>query len=127
MVDQGAGILRGDSSEDITAFGELLHRGWMLKRALAEGVTNSQVDKIYETAREHGAIGGKLLGAGSSGFMLLFVPPKKQPAVREALAQYLWVPFGAESEGSSIIYNSIYDVDSSGYVLAPDLVNARSE
>jgi D-glycero-alpha-D-manno-heptose-7-phosphate kinase len=103
MVDEGTSLLQGDGSLD--GFGELLHEGWTLKRSLAEGVTTSQIDEIYEAARSQGAIGGKLLGAGGGGFMLLFVPPEKQEQVRQVLDRYLSVPFSFEHTGSTIIYN----------------------
>ena len=104
MVDDGARILReGHPLED---FGELLHQGWLMKQSLAQEVSNARIDKAYQTALEHGAIGGKLIGAGGAGFLLLFVPPAKQPEVQEALAHYLWVPFGFEPNGSTIIYDS---------------------
>ena len=103
MVDEGASLLQGNSSLD--GFGELLHEGWTLKRSLAEGVTTSQIDEIYEAARTKGAIGGKLIGAGGGGFMLLFVPPEKQEKVRQVLDRYLAVPFSFEHTGSTIIYN----------------------
>jgi D-glycero-alpha-D-manno-heptose-7-phosphate kinase len=103
MVDQAHGILTGNGS--LSAFGELLHQTWTLKRGLAEGVTSSEVDEIYATARENGALGGKLLGAGARGFMLFFVPPEKQAALRKALNRFVWVPFRLESEGSVTIYD----------------------
>ena len=98
-----AAILSGN--ESLNPFGELLHETWLLKRGLAEGVTNSEVDDIYKLARKNGALGGKLLGAGSKGFMLFFVPPEKQEAVKRALSRFVWVPFRFESEGSTTIYN----------------------
>ena len=103
MVDQGAEILQREDS--LEAFGELLHEGWGLKRSLADGVTTPQVDQLYETARAHGAIGGKLIGAGGSGFMLFFIPPERRSEVQQALAHYRWVPFSFENTGSCIIYN----------------------
>jgi D-glycero-alpha-D-manno-heptose-7-phosphate kinase len=103
MVPGALNILIGNSCLD--EFGELLHEGWMLKRSLGDGVTNPHIDNIYDTARAHGAIGGKLLGAGKAGFVLLFVPPGKQRSVRGALAQYLWAPFSFEFGGSKIIYD----------------------
>jgi D-glycero-alpha-D-manno-heptose-7-phosphate kinase len=103
MVDEAASLLRGNDSLD--GFGELLHEGWTLKRSLAEGVTTSQIDEIYEAARTKGAIGGKLIGAGGGGFMLLFVPPVKQEKVRQVLDRYLAVPFSFENTGSTIIYD----------------------
>jgi D-glycero-alpha-D-manno-heptose-7-phosphate kinase len=102
LVDQAHGILTG--SGGLTAFGELLHETWQLKRSLADAVSNSDVDEIYETARENGALGGKLLGAGAKGFMLFFVPPEKQAAFQKALRRFVFVPFGFEGEGSTTIY-----------------------
>lgn len=102
MVDEGVSILGGNGS--LEAFGDLLHESWQLKRGLSASVTNSTVDTIYETAMEHGAIGGKLLGAGHSGFMVFYVPLENQMSVRRALSAYLNVPFEFENQGSSIIY-----------------------
>ena len=115
MVDAGAAILQGDGS--LEPFGELLHEAWILKRSLADGVTNSRIDRFYEIARSHGAVGGKITGAGGAGFMLFFVPPERQHDVKNALEDYLWVPFAFDNTGSTIIYNdsvaeaSIYSRD----------------
>src|SRR5262249_15409725 len=73
-VEQSCSILGGN--ESLIPFGELLHQAWLAKRALSSKVSNSQVDTLYEDARSVGAIGGKLLGAGGGGFVLLFVPPE---------------------------------------------------
>src|SRR5262249_25624189 len=102
LVDEAAGILTGRGG--VEKIGELLHETWQLKRALADGVSSSEVDEIYKVAREQGALGGKLLGAGAKGFMLFFVPPEKQEAVQRALNRFVWVPFCFESEGSTTIY-----------------------
>jgi len=75
-----------------------------LKRGLADAVSNPEVDEIYQIARDHGALGGKILGAGSKGFMLFFVPPEKQAALQKALSRFVFVPFSFESEGSTTIY-----------------------
>jgi len=102
LVDQAHGILTGNGS--LTAFGELLDETWRLKRSLADGVSNSDVDEIYQTARENGALGGKLLGAGAKGFMLFFVPPDQRLSLQQALRRFLFVPFDFEWEGSTTIY-----------------------
>ena len=102
MVDEAVSILVG--SDSLNAFGELLHESWQLKRGLAANVTNAHVDSVYNTARDHGALGGKLLGAGGKGFMLFFVPPAKRENVQKALAQFLEVPFRFEGEGCTIVY-----------------------
>lgn len=84
--------------------GEILHESWLLKRKLSAGITNSDIDSWYEAARAAGATGGKILGAGGGGFLLLYVPLDRQPAVRQALAHLRRIPFRFESEGSKIIF-----------------------
>lgn len=107
MIDQVIDILAGQRS--IEAFGSLLNESWHLKRSITDKISNPTINKIYDTAIENGALGGKLLGAGSSGFMILFAPPEKQPQIKDALPGYLHVPFKFESEGSTIIYYSRTD------------------
>ncbi|MHB8453179.1 MAG: GHMP family kinase ATP-binding protein [Acidiferrobacterales bacterium] len=102
MVDECLEIL--SSNTDIRAIGELLHTGWEHKRSLSDLVSNSQIDSLYSRAIKSGAIGGKLLGAGGGGFMLLFVEPKNQESVRQALSELVYVPFRFEASGSQVIY-----------------------
>lgn len=91
---------------DINQAGNILHESWMLKRNMADKITNDSIDDWYETARKAGALGGKLLGAGGGGFLLFFVDPSKQPAVKEALKELRLIPFEFEPQGSKIIYFS---------------------
>jgi len=105
LVDEAIYILTDDDS-DLTLFGKLLHENWLLKRSLTDKITNSAIDKIYETGIKAGALGGKLLGAGSGGFILFFVEPKNQKRVRKELKELLYVPFKFENTGSQIIYYS---------------------
>jgi D-glycero-alpha-D-manno-heptose-7-phosphate kinase len=101
-VEQSCLIL--NSSQSLTAFGELLHQAWQAKRALSDKVSNARVDALYDEARKAGAVGGKLLGAGGGGFILLFVPPEKQAKVRKQLNRLIEVPFEFEFSGSQIIF-----------------------
>jgi len=89
----------------IDSFGEILHAGWMLKSKLARDITNSAIESNYRLAREAGAEGGKLLGAGSGGFLLLYCRPDKQSQVRDALAHLQEMPFAMSHEGSQVIHN----------------------
>jgi D-glycero-alpha-D-manno-heptose-7-phosphate kinase len=107
MVNEAINILNSDA--DLDAFGRLLHEGWELKRSLNDAISNPTIDKIYRMALEGGAIGGKLLGAGASGFMVLYIPPAKKKEVKESLSPYLHVPFKFENDGSTIIYYSPKD------------------
>ena len=102
MVDEGVAIL--NSGQNIGRFGELLHESWQVKRDMSSLVSNGMVDEIYDRARAAGAIGGKLLGAGGGGFMLLFVPPQEQPKIKEVLRSLIHVPFKFESAGSQIMF-----------------------
>lgn len=102
FVDQGLGILAGNAS--LSAFGELLDAGWRIKRELSSKISNPLIDGYYDTARRHGAVGGKLLGAGGGGFLLLFVPPDRKDAVLSALPHVAKVDFGFDYDGSQVIF-----------------------
>ena len=92
------------SGRRLTEFGELMHQAWLLKRGVTGGITNADVDRWYEMAREAGALGGKLLGAGGGGFLLFFVERQNRPRVRERLAELRELPFRLEPQGAKIIY-----------------------
>jgi D-glycero-alpha-D-manno-heptose-7-phosphate kinase len=102
LVNEAVAVL-GGPNRDLRELGELLHENWMLKRELADNISTIAVDDIYKTAREAGALGGKLLGAGGGGFVLLFVEPEKRRAVREALSRLIEVDFKMEGSGSRIV------------------------
>lgn len=97
-------LRRALEANDLSTFGEILHEAWIYKRQLANGISNPQIDHWYALARKAGAIGGKITGAGGGGFLLLFVPPERQEAVRRALNELRYVPFRFEPQGSKIIY-----------------------
>ena len=84
--------------------GQFLGRNWELKKQLASGISNKTIDKYYEKGRSAGALGGKILGAGGGGFLLLYCPQEKQPQLKQALNDLSLVEFSLEPEGSKIIY-----------------------
>ena len=100
MVREAVEVLNGN---DLLKFGRLLDEGWKLKRTLSDKISSSNIDDLYVTAIRAGAVGGKLLGAGGGGFVLLFVEPSKKGKVRQALKSLLEVPFKFENLGSQII------------------------
>jgi D-glycero-alpha-D-manno-heptose-7-phosphate kinase len=105
MVNEGEQILL-DPARPLAEFGELLHQAWIEKRKLDESISNPFIDRSYEAARKAGAIGGKLLGAGGGGFLMMFVPQERQAAVTQALNDLTYVPFCMERDGTSIVlYN----------------------
>ena len=101
MVDEGISLLSAETVNFVD-FGKLLNEGWKLKRSLSSGVSNSEIDEAYEAALAEGAVGGKLLGAGGGGFLLLFAHPDKHASIIHRLKQYVYVPFRFEKLGSSI-------------------------
>ena len=110
FVEEGISILQSESCS--SEFGELLHDTWKAKRALSSCVTNDIIDQLYDRARANGAIGGKIIGAGGGGFLLLFIPKQSQNRVRNALSNLIHVPFEFEINGSQIIF---YDPNQKDY------------
>jgi len=102
MVNEAMAILSSPSTE-LVEFGRLLHESWLLKRSLADRVSSPFIDGLYDTARAAGAEGGKLLGAGGGGFLLLFVRPEHRETVRARLSHLIDVPFRFETSGSRIV------------------------
>ena len=101
MVDRAIELLASPVA-DIVEFGRLLDESWQLKRRLSDRVSNSEVDALYATAMRAGAIGGKLLGAGGGGFVLLFVRPEERSRVVDALRTLITVPFKFDMSGCRI-------------------------
>jgi len=106
MVDQVNELNDALRQSDLTEFGNLLHKGWMFKQQLASKISNPTINSYYETARAAGALGGKILGSGGGGFLLFYVEPSKQDAVRQALSNLRETPFLFEKTGSRIVYVS---------------------
>ncbi len=104
MVAHAHDVRRELENGNPDGVGEIMHESWMLKRSLTNGISNSAIDGWYETARKAGAVGGKILGAGGGGFLLLYVPCERQSALKQALSQLRQIPFHFEREGSKIIF-----------------------
>jgi D-glycero-alpha-D-manno-heptose-7-phosphate kinase len=88
----------------LESFGKLLHEQWAIKREMSSKITTPIIDEMYQTGLRAGALGGKLLGAGGGGFLMLFVPPERRLKVQEALSKLLYVPTRFDFLGSQIIY-----------------------
>jgi len=102
MVNESIRALQ-NTRTPIGEFGELLHEGWLCKQALSGKVSTPEIDHLYEEARRAGAIGGKILGAGGGGFLLLFVKPELQFKVQQRLKHLIHVPFEFENSGSRVV------------------------
>lgn len=101
MVEEAIAILQNPEAP-IEEFGKLLDQSWKFKRSLSDRVTNPEIDRMYDEAIRAGAIGGKILGAGGGGFLLLFVKPELRVKVQESLHRLIHVPFRFENSGSRV-------------------------
>ena len=90
---------------DLKKFGELLHTYWEVKKQLSDKVSNPKIDSMYKLAINAGAFGGKIIGAGGGGFLLVMFPANKRAKVREALKDYKELPFRFSNHGSRVIFN----------------------
>lgn len=106
MVGLSEELQKALVDNDLNGFGNILHKGWIYKQKLASKISNPIINDYYEKAREAGAIGGKILGSGGGGFLLLYCEKQNQNKVREALSDLREAPFNFEPEGSKIIYIS---------------------
>lgn len=111
MVELADQLCEALSRDDIDAFGEILHAGWQEKRKLAANISNSSIDDWYGRARTAGAIGGKLLGAGGGGFLLLYADPAHHNDICRTLPELRPISFHFCPQGSKVIY-----VEENGYI-----------
>jgi D-glycero-alpha-D-manno-heptose-7-phosphate kinase len=89
---------------DLESFGEILEENWQLKKSLAAEITTSEIDEWYALAKQAGAIGGKILGAGAGGFLLFYAPEDRHEAIERSLPFLRRIPFSFEPDGSKIIF-----------------------
>jgi len=104
QVDEALNII-ASPTQSLDDFGRLLDDAWSLKRSLSNKVSSSFIDDIYQNAKSNGALGGKLLGAGGGGFMLIYANPQSHVQIKESLNHLIHIPFEFENSGSTI---SIY-------------------
>ena len=91
-------------NNNIDAVGETLHQNWLIKKTLASGISNPQFDKWYDKALKNGATGGKILGAGGSGFFLFYVPEKNQEKFRKAMKELPEMEFKFDHTGTQVMF-----------------------
>jgi D-glycero-alpha-D-manno-heptose-7-phosphate kinase len=119
MVQLAHDVRHEIESGNPDAVGEILHESWLLKRSLTSGISNAAIDGWYDAARAAGAVGGKILGAGGGGFLLLYVRPDEREQVKNAMKELRRIPFRFEREGSKIIFYNPTTLD-------PDLEERRA-
>lgn len=105
MRNQADDLARNLKLGAIVSLGQTLREGWMNKKQLATGITNPQIDELYDLSMSAGALGGKITGAGGGGFFLVCVPPENRAAVRKKLSHLRELPINLERDGSKVIFN----------------------
>ena len=108
LTDEFLNIL--NCGDDIDKIGNMLHENWNLKKGLASSVSNIEINEMYQSALQAGATGGKLLGAGAGGFLMIYVPENFQSNVSQKLSKYKKIDFNFEESGSKIgIINNLFE------------------
>lgn len=105
LVDEAEDVLV-NKERDLDDFGRLLDTTWRLKKGTGSAISTGSIDELYEKGMAAGALGGKLLGAGGGGFLVFYVQPDRQEAVKEAMKDLLYIPFKFEDGGTRVIHYS---------------------
>ncbi len=105
-------VVEALETDRLRRLGEILHESWQRKKRLAAGVSNERIDRVYQLALEHGAVGGKITGAGGGGFLLLYCEPENQEAVTHALETegLARMAFHFDDAGAHVLVNSMQEV-----------------
>lgn len=104
LVKQGEDILTGCGN--LNEFGKLLDRTWRLKQTLSDKISNERINSIYSSVINAGALGGKILGAGSGGFLLVYAEEDSREKIKKLFEPSRIIPFKFEFEGTKLIYGS---------------------
>lgn len=105
LVDDAEEILT-NKNRNLDDFGRLLDVTWRLKKSMGSSISTRSIDELYEKGIDAGALGGKLLGAGGGGFLIFYVQPKYQEAVKDAMKDLMYIPFKFEDGGTRVIHYS---------------------
>ncbi len=103
MVELAYQLCKELQGNNLEAFGEILHENWELKKQINDNISNPEIDRFYDLARQAGATGGKLLGAGAGGFLVFYAPPECHKSVCDSLNFLRRVEFRFERQGSRIM------------------------
>ena len=104
LVDPAIKILT-DKTSNLDLFGEILHKGWEVKRKVNNKISNQKLNDYYLKAIRQGASGGKILGAGNGGFFLFYIKYKKKKKLSKSLNQLKNLKFNFDTKGTTVTYN----------------------
>ena len=106
VAKEALGLFMKNANMD--EIGKLMDHSWSMKKQLAQVVSNDAINDLYTTAKQSGAFGGKLIGAGGGGFIMFLAPPEKHDAIKQALSHMkAWVPFKIDMTGSQVIFHNV--------------------
>ena len=103
-VELGEKMIKSGNIDD---FGKLLNDAWIEKKELSNSITNYKIDELYKTSIQNGALGGKLLGAGGGGFLLIYMNKGKQKKFLKKIKNITNIPFKFSNKGCEVILNSL--------------------
>ena len=105
MALESAGLFTDKSPLNLSALAQLLEEAWSLKKSLSALVSNTEIDEYYERARKHGALAGKILGAGGGGFLMFLAPPERHAAIADAFPGHHSTHVELGAHGSEVIFD----------------------
>ena len=103
-VELGEKMIKSGNIDD---FGKLLHNAWIEKKELSKSITSHKIDELYKISIQNGALGGKLLGAGGGGFLLVYMAKEKQKSFLNKIKNITNIPFNFSNKGCEVILNSL--------------------
>jgi D-glycero-alpha-D-manno-heptose-7-phosphate kinase len=89
---------------DIITFSKLLDKSWNIKKSLNDNISSSEINNIYKKAKNNGALGGKISGAGGGGFLYFLCPPEYQKKMIQSVTEVQYINSKLDNKGSEIIY-----------------------
>jgi D-glycero-alpha-D-manno-heptose-7-phosphate kinase len=104
LVAMAYGLRNAIEKNKTNEIGEMLHEAWLLKKSLNKDISNGEIDSMYALAKKNGAEGGKVLGAGGGGFLMIYAPKEKHEKIKRALKKYKEMPVNFEPEGSRVLF-----------------------
>jgi D-glycero-alpha-D-manno-heptose-7-phosphate kinase len=104
MVDLAYELKKDLENNDASRLGEMLDEAWLLKKSLNENISNGEIDTMYDLAKKNGATGGKILGAGGGGFLMVYAPKEYHDKIKRALKKYREMNINFEGEGSRVLF-----------------------
>ena len=106
LVNEGEKVLKSNSYNWLKEFGQILNDQWLIKKSLTKNVSNKNLDELYKICLENGSYGGKILGSGGGGFMMVITPKKFQKTLIKKINKLKYLRCKFDNTGSQVIFRS---------------------